>query len=61
MSRKTAIFTEHLPPNVLLSFAHFEHELTGERMRDEIAASKGKVDGRPACARLQNTQRAING
>jgi len=34
--------------NVLLSFAQFEREVTGERIRDEIAASKaqGNVDGR---------------
>lgn len=29
--------------NVLLSFAQFEHEVTGERIRDKIAASKCKV------------------
>ena len=28
--------------NVLLSFAQFEREITGERIRDKIAASKGK-------------------
>jgi DNA invertase Pin-like site-specific DNA recombinase len=28
--------------NVLLSFAHFEREVTGERIRDKIAASKKK-------------------
>ena len=28
--------------NVLLSFAQFERELTGERIRDKIAASKQK-------------------
>lgn len=28
--------------NVLLSFAQFEHEVTGERVRDKIAASKTK-------------------
>jgi hypothetical protein len=28
--------------NVLLSFAQFEHEVTGERIRDKIAASKQK-------------------
>lgn len=28
--------------NVLLSFAQFEHEVTGERIRDKIAASKAK-------------------
>jgi DNA invertase Pin-like site-specific DNA recombinase len=27
--------------NVLLSFAQFEREVTGERIRDKIAASKG--------------------
>ncbi len=33
--------------NVLLSFAQFEREVTGERIRDKIAASKkkGHVDG----------------
>ena len=33
--------------NVLLSFAQFEREVTGERIRDKIAASKAKgyVDG----------------
>ena len=37
--------------NVLLSFAQFEREVTGERIRDKIAASKtqGHVDGRLAC------------
>ena len=28
--------------NVLLSFAQFEREITGERIRDKIAASKKK-------------------
>jgi site-specific DNA recombinase len=28
--------------NVLLSFAQFERELTGERIRDKVAASKKK-------------------
>ena len=34
--------------NVLLSFAQFEREVTGERIRDKIAASKckGLLDGR---------------
>jgi len=34
--------------NLLLSFAQFEREVTGERIRDKIAASKkkGGVDGR---------------
>src|SRR6202048_18517 len=31
-----------LTPNVLLSFAQFEREVTGERIRDKIAASKKK-------------------
>src|SRR5438132_1034874 len=31
-----------LTPNVLLSFAYFEREVTGERIRDKIAASKKK-------------------
>jgi site-specific DNA recombinase len=40
--------------NVLLSFAQFEREVTGERIRDKIAASKkkGPVDGRPGAARV---------
>jgi DNA invertase Pin-like site-specific DNA recombinase len=32
----------HLTLNVLLSFAQFEREVTGERIRDKIAASKKK-------------------
>ena len=31
--------------NVLLSFAQFEREVTGERIRDKIAASKQKAGG----------------
>jgi DNA invertase Pin-like site-specific DNA recombinase len=31
--------------NVLLSFAQFEREVTGERIRDKIAASKGRASG----------------
>lgn len=31
-----------LTPNVLLSFAQFEREVIGERVRDKIAASKRK-------------------
>ena len=41
--------------NVLLSFAQFEREVTGERIRDKIAASKKKgmwMDGRQRAARL---------
>jgi site-specific DNA recombinase len=30
---------------VLLSFAQFEREVTGERIRDKFAASKRKVSG----------------
>ena len=40
--------------NMLLSFAQFEREVTGERIRDKIAASKkkGMWMGGPAAARL---------
>jgi DNA invertase Pin-like site-specific DNA recombinase len=41
--------------NVLLSFAQFEREVTGERIRDKIAASKRKgmwVGGRRTAARV---------
>ena len=40
--------------NVLLSFAQFEREVTGERIRDKIAAleEEGHVDGRTARARI---------
>jgi DNA invertase Pin-like site-specific DNA recombinase len=31
--------------NILLSFAQFERELTGERIRDKIAASKKDCGG----------------
>src|SRR5260370_36482631 len=37
--------------NVLLSFAQFEREVTGERIRDKIAASKKKgmwIGGQPS-------------
>ena len=46
--------------NVLLSFAQFEREVTGERIRDKIAASKaqGHVDGRQPAARLRLPPRA---
>ena len=37
--------------NVLLSFAQFEREVTGERIRDKIAASKRKACGWAACRR----------
>ena len=41
--------------NMLLSFAQFEREIAGERIRDKIAASKtqGHVDGRQCAARLR--------
>ena len=44
--------------NVLLSFAQFEREVTGERIRDKIAASKqqGHVDGRHSAARLRRAR-----
>ena len=38
----TAISMGRLTLNVLLSFAQFEREVTGERIRDKIAASKKK-------------------
>ena len=40
--------------NVLLSFAQFERELAGERIRDKIAASRaqGQMDGRHGPAGL---------
>ena len=39
--------------NVLLSFAQFEREVTGERIRDKIAfEEKGHVDGRQCAAGL---------
>jgi DNA invertase Pin-like site-specific DNA recombinase len=37
--------------NVLLSFAQFEREVTGERIRDKIAAAKRKGCGWVACRR----------
>jgi site-specific DNA recombinase len=38
--------------NMLLSFAQFEREIAGERIRDKIAASKRNgVDGRQPAAR----------
>jgi DNA invertase Pin-like site-specific DNA recombinase len=38
----TATSMGRLTLNVLLSFAQFEREVTGERIRDKIAASKKK-------------------
>jgi site-specific DNA recombinase len=40
--------------NVLLSFAQFEREVTGERIRDKIAASKKKGYGWAGCRRSAN-------
>jgi site-specific DNA recombinase len=40
-----------LTPNVLLSFAQFEREVTGERIRDKIAASKRKGMWMGGCGR----------
>lgn len=37
--------------NVLLSFAQFEREVTAERIRDKIAASKKKASGWTVCRR----------
>src|SRR5262249_37232279 len=44
--------------NVLLSFAQFEREVIGERVRDKIAASKrkGDVGRRPDPARLRHRE-----
>lgn len=44
--------------NVLLSFAQFEREVTAERIRDKIAASKkkGHVDGRKGTAWIQGRE-----
>ena len=41
--------------NILLSFAQFEREVIGERIRDKFAASpaQGHVDGRHTAARLR--------
>ncbi len=38
----TTTSMERLTLNMLLSFAQFEREITGERIRDKIAASKKK-------------------
>ena len=50
--------------NVLLSFAQFEREVTGERIRDKIAASKKKgmwMGGAPPVGyRIENRQLHIN-
>ena len=43
--------------NVLLSFAQFEREVTGERIRDKIAASKARACGWAATCRSATTCR----
>jgi site-specific DNA recombinase len=48
----TTTSTGRLTLNVLLSFAQFEREVTGERTRDKIAASKRYVDGWSTLTRL---------
>src|ERR1700752_233974 len=45
--------------NVLLSFAQFEREVTGERIRDKIAASKPKGCGWGAWCRSATTSAII--
>jgi hypothetical protein len=44
--------------NVLLSFAQFEREVTGERIRDKIGASKRKDSGSAALPRSATVSRA---
>jgi DNA invertase Pin-like site-specific DNA recombinase len=55
--------------NVLLSFAQFEREVTGERIRDKIAASKRKgiwmggcpSIGAPSCGVAKDHKAALCG
>jgi site-specific DNA recombinase len=49
--------------NVLLSFAQFEREVTGERIRDKIAASKkkGMWDGRLSALGLRRARTTAGG
>jgi site-specific DNA recombinase len=49
--------------NVLLSFAQFEREVTGERIRDKIAASKhkGMWMGGVVCSRLRRARTPTGG
>ena len=49
--------------NILLSFAQFEREVIGERIRDKFAASrkKGHLDGRLAAARLRGREPPAGG
>ena len=46
--------------NMLLSFAQFEREVIGERIRDKFAASRkrGHLDGRLGAARLRTSKTA---
>jgi site-specific DNA recombinase len=46
--------------NVLLSFAQFEREVTGERIRDKIAASKKRACGWAGSPRSATTSRNAN-
>ena len=46
--------------NVLLSFAQFEREVTGERIRDKIAASKKKGMWMGGVAPLVTTSKTIS-
>src|ERR1700729_2365531 len=53
-------FGSRLTLNVLLSFAQFEREVTSERIRDEISASKRKglwVGGLPSAAARRSKPR----
>ena len=58
----TANSMGRLTLNVLLSFAQFEREVTAERIRDKIAASKKKGMGWRAvqCSAVQGEQRGEN-
>jgi DNA invertase Pin-like site-specific DNA recombinase len=51
----TATSMGRLTLNVLLSFAQFEREVTAERIRDKIAASKKKGSGWGVSCRLAMT------
>ena len=51
-SFNTATSMGRLTLNMLLSFAQFEREVTAERIRDKIAASKRKGSGWEAMSRL---------
>ena len=46
--------------NMLLSFAQFEREIAGERIRDKIAASKKKACGWAATCRSATTSKTAN-